>query len=1131
MSNNDDESLSVNEDRGRGRNFAERADSSDQVKKKLRSGWRNDDAVLEQYFSSCFANWKIYKGERTPHQVLKLLAIYRQATQGDNIEAPPLKLDTAEGMKWVTWNNLRGMPKIMAKRRFITYLSEINPILIDVMPDEKPPLGFPMDRKGLLICAKCNTTVGCSRPLLDQNKMNLKQQLFENEELHEPDKFKAWVQHVLENQRCVWGVHKAVSKVDAKPFAAWFDKPENRGFRSYDSITVMVLVRELVHYHHEVAYDMMRDSEVDPIDYNAQSVRATKLRKVYEQLVGDEFVFLTPCERDNDVCNLHRTADGGHNHTHRAEIAPPTAVDNSSMEEAVQLRIQCQRLGLSPCTGVVTDTAQRCDVYRARIAEHFDALQKAALAKTRNDKRGALHAKEKRKVKELSRQMLSKQCSDICQMNMVEAVLQIVHRGCNPNEESPRGMTPLITLVLNDAPVEKAEELMRLKVNANYVNRFGFTALSFACRTTNTKMLHVLLRGGASALQKDDKRGRTALHWCAIHGCEEMVKIIVEYLQEGVGDSMRVTRFLDAQGTDGESALMLAARHRNGLMCHLLTSIGANPNMRNAKGRTAAYIARSANWSELADWLEKKVGAGMAKLATFSDLQFEKSNRIGLVKVRELIHQFGRCYLMLLQGRVGLHPLGCPFTAKARVLERGERAVVEQRKVMDNHQLYVLKRDVAVFNSGHAQADPPDHKLVAEMRLHVRDMLALLRAGSTNPNAETEPKPLPWTPLMCAVALSDVRTVRLMMHEGARPNHPNRDGTTPVMLAAQLQNAAVLAELLLNKGDLEARDNQGYSVTSYATSLPLPSVMDRDVVGILMGGDTDGPKPITSMGLIKLALSGNLTELKTSLSAHEADASPEMLDAHFQRLFLLEKYGLTQVLTQRNIHDTVKTAQWRVKDPPVIVRARSPNSENKRNVLYHKRLLAAAAEKRAQEGQESGVLRCPVCTLAVPCAHFFKIEVLEQYLQRKSQIEAKQDAEQLALPPGKKKQYFSARKRLIMNRAAQILDEAHLGDRRTDRSTAFVNAYRPREMQVIREVEAARVAELAAEEEEEEALLREAEKIAEEEVEEDEMEYGEGYFLQGQEEQEEQEWEGPEGQEGYALPEGALLIADGSNAM
>ncbi len=55
------------------------------------------------------------------------------------------------------WLRLKGMPQNMAKRRFITYLAEIYPLLIDVMPSEQPPKGFPTDRKGRLICAKCNT--------------------------------------------------------------------------------------------------------------------------------------------------------------------------------------------------------------------------------------------------------------------------------------------------------------------------------------------------------------------------------------------------------------------------------------------------------------------------------------------------------------------------------------------------------------------------------------------------------------------------------------------------------------------------------------------------------------------------------------------------------------------------------------------------------------------------------------------------------------------------------------------------------------------------------------------------------------------------------------------------------------
>ena len=98
--------------------------------------------------------------------------------------------------------------------------------------------------------------------------------------------------------------------------------------------------------------------------------------------------------------------------------------------------------------------------------------------------------------------MLAKQCWDVCQLNLIDNVLHIVRRGCSPNEESPRGLTPLSTLVVNDAQIEKVEELLTLKANINYVNRYGMSPLMLACRTNNSKMVHILMRSGASALQK-----------------------------------------------------------------------------------------------------------------------------------------------------------------------------------------------------------------------------------------------------------------------------------------------------------------------------------------------------------------------------------------------------------------------------------------------------------------------------------------------------------------------------------------------------------------------------------------------------------------------------------------------------
>lgn len=528
-------------------------------------------------------------------------------------------------------------------------------------------------------------------------------------------------------------------------------------------------------------------------------------------------------------------------------------------------------------------------------------------------------------------------------------------------------------------------------------------------------------------------------------------------------------------------------------MCYTLTSIGANPNMRNNKGRTAAYLARQHNWSEIADWLEKKVGAGMSKVETFSDLQFDKQNRFGLIKIKDLIHNFGRTYLLLMQNRVGLHPLGCPFVAKEVVQERGEKAITEQRRFIDNHQLLILKRDPEEYSSGKkaVQAEEHENKSIHEMREHVNQMLALLRTGTTNPNAELEPKPLAWTPLMCAVAMSDIRTIKLMIREGANPNHPNRDGTTPVMLAAQLHNVEALTELLLNKGDLEALDSQGFSVFSYATSLPLPTVMSRNAVGVLMDGDTDGPRPMTSMDLIKLVMAGGLKDIKEIMTEREAAASPEALDAHYKVLSLLEKYGLSAVHTERNVQDQVRTAAWRVKEPTIFQHkvdeeAAALEKERQNKILYQRLKRKAAEDEAKSHDEEINIadLRCPVCTLQVPCAHFFKVEVLKQFLEKKAEAarraaagEAAEAADALSSGTRRvRKKFVSARKLRIANRVQEILEEAHIADRNTDRSTLLMQQFRGREIEVFEEkqrrdmmlLEAQRLAE-------EEEALRDAE--------------------------------------------------------
>ena len=1024
--------------------------ANDKVRFRLRNGWRNDESVLNQYFQSVVANWKVYNGEKKPHQIMKLQSIYRQAMFGDNVAPPPENMKSTAGLKWQAWSALKGTSQTVAKRRFITYLAEINPILIDVMPDEKPPDGFPQNKLGETICAKCNTTTGCSRPLLDSNKVDLKKQLFDFEYLHEPAALQKWIKHAMETQRCVWGVHVAIARIDIKPFQAWFDREENGGYMPYDSNAVFDMVRELLHYHFELAWDMQQNKdEYGAEAFNHQVNKVNRLQAIYEQVSGERFVFEAPCKQNILVCNDRRKGDGGRNHTHPVELDQPTHKDVATYDEVLELRTQCKNLGLIITTGIVQNVQERRDIYRRRISDHFQAAITAAKAKERNDARAEIHQAEKKKVSELSSSMLVRQCWDACHAMKMDRVLTLIRRGCDPNVESPRGLTPFLCAVLTGANSDDFDELIRCKADINAVNRYGLTALILACRLKDTKIIHVLMRSGASALQDGGRKGggRTAIHACAEHGSEEELRVIIDYVKDGGGDSLRIVRLLDAQSDNGDTALMLAARIRNGVMCRVLTSLGANPNIRNAQSRNACYIARSAGWTELADWLEKKVGAGVAKLETFSDLQYDKTVRYGAIKAKEAVEEFGTAFLKLVHKSSTQSPLGPPSVAQVTVAECGDRAIQEQTDLLDRHQMHFHRRD----REGRVFAGTPggeSQELLALVREKVDFMYDSIRKGVMGPNTEAAAKPLPWTPLMCAVAINDVRKVKLMIRDGSDPNYRNRDGMTSVMLAAEIQCIEVLVEMLIMGADLNLTDNQGYTALAYANALPLPSNMQQDGVAVLLGEDTDGPKKIDAATILKMAQKCGVGDLRRRMEENAVGASRDSVIGHFQFMRLLEAAGMKRMETLRHVHEQVVTADWRIEASGDDKRRRDDfsetSSEARDRELYEKRPNVTTVD-------EDISLRCPVCTLTLPCAHFFTVAILKAYLAKQEKENGTTGSKLLdAIAAAQDR--MKGRKLKQASAQQAILEEAGIGDRRTDRSVTLMKKYRLKEIELDRQL-------------------------------------------------------------------------------
>ena len=437
----------------------------------------------------------------------------------------------------------------------------------------------------------------------------------------------------------------------------------------------------------------------------------------------------------------------------------------------------------------------------------------------------------------------------------------------------------MLTMLIAEAQTEQIEALLKLKADINYVNRHGMTPLMLACRMKDAKLVHVLMRAEANVYTHAGSAGggkgkRTAVHWCALHGSEEECRVLADYVKGSGGDSLRMQRFLDAQSDDGETALMLAAKRRQGAMCVTLIQMGANPSLRNRAGKNACFMAKEMGWREIGEWLEKKVGAGVANMQTYSDVQYDRKLRFGTMKMREHLEVFVKTYLQMVTASLGLAmvPIGPVSVSKHQAAEYGERAKRSLQEFVDAHQLNFHRRDkhdrevtsqndeglspaplsltcvsppprplprgyvkvpmdlddeilaqeaarqaeldaafarhdegrrgapghrdhasgvasvgtmtpASVSSFGSLAGPPPSlsgHVVIDEtpeeekrrkqalkraewrrtMQSALAEMHELIKTGVGSPNIESAPKPLAWTPLMCAAAIDDVKVPR-----------------------------------------------------------------------------------------------------------------------------------------------------------------------------------------------------------------------------------------------------------------------------------------------------------------------------------------------------------------------------------
>lgn len=197
------------------------------------------------------------------------------------------------------------------------------------------------------------------------------------------------------------------------------------------------------------------------------------------------------------------------------------------------------------------------------------------------------------------------------------------------NQLVPGGQTQSKTPLMSAARQGDAAAVARLisaGADVNASNTGGATALMFAALSGDPKVTSLLVRAGARTDSKA-KLGWTALALAAVKGYTDVAEVLLGAgANQGVRDAygwtplMRavdrrrtdfVRLLLESPGADlavrqedGATALHIAAATGDLEIVRLLVEHGADRSAENRHGNTAAETARSADFAEIAAYLE-----------------------------------------------------------------------------------------------------------------------------------------------------------------------------------------------------------------------------------------------------------------------------------------------------------------------------------------------------------------------------------------------------------------------------------------------------------------------------------------------------------------------------------------------
>ncbi len=184
------------------------------------------------------------------------------------------------------------------------------------------------------------------------------------------------------------------------------------------------------------------------------------------------------------------------------------------------------------------------------------------------------------------------------------ALESLFARGFDPNTVDPEGRSPL-SLAFHYEAYAAAQALVRHpEFRFDQPNAAGETPLMLAALRGQVALSRELLVRGAQL----DRPGWTPLHYAASGSEPRLVDMLI-----GHGAP------LDALAPNGNTPLMMAARHGSEAGAWILLKAGAHPGLRNRDGLTAADFARSVERVNLATEIERLASMRAARPDSVSE--------------------------------------------------------------------------------------------------------------------------------------------------------------------------------------------------------------------------------------------------------------------------------------------------------------------------------------------------------------------------------------------------------------------------------------------------------------------------------------------------------------------------------